>query len=279
MVKLKAIEQRLLASPDHQVSLTDPDARSMKSRDGGIVGYNVQCAVDAQNHMIVAHEVVTQGIDRDLLTTMAEQAREAMGQEDLTAVADRGYYKGEEILKCEQAGIAAIVPKSLTSNNRAHGLFDKQDFIYVVADDEYRCPANQRAIWRFTTVERGINLRRYWSSACPRRPHQSTMHKQRVPADYSLGTRAGSGRDAGAARSTSRNDANTSTNSRASFWHDQTLDGLDSFLDEETPQRQDRNEFACTGLQLKTRDADLRNTGTSKGSTSLSDSRRFFDSR
>ena len=170
MVKLKAIEQRLLASPGHQVSLTDPDARSMKSRDGGIVGYNVQCAVDAEHHMNVAHEVVTDGIDRDLLTSMAEQAREAMGQEDLTAVADRGYYKGEEILKCERAGIAAIVPKSLTSNNRAQGLFDKQDFVYVAADDEYRCPANQRAIWRFTTVERGMNLRRYWSSACPRCP-------------------------------------------------------------------------------------------------------------
>ena len=185
MAKLKAIEQRLLASPDHQVSLTDPDARSMKSRDGGIVGYNVQCAVETQNHLIVAHEVVTEGIDRDLLTSMAEQAREAMGQEDLTAVADRGYYKGEEILKCEQTGITPIVPKSLTSNNRAHGLFDKQDFIYVAADDEYRCPANQRAIWRFTTVERGMNLRRYWSSACPRCP----IKAQCTRSDYRRITR------------------------------------------------------------------------------------------
>ena len=170
MVKLKAIEQRLLASPDHQVSLTDPDARSMKSRDGGIVGYNVQCAVDAQNHMIVAHEVVTDGIDRDLLTSMAEQAREALGQEDLTVVADRGYYKGEEILKCDQAGITPIVPKSLTSGNLAHGQFDKRDFIYIAQDDEYQCPAGQRAIWRFSTVEQGKTIHKYWTSACPRCP-------------------------------------------------------------------------------------------------------------
>ena len=185
MTKLKAIEQRLLASPDQQVSLTDPDARSMKSRDGGIVGYNVQCAVEAQNHMIVAHEVTNDGIDRDQLTSMAEQARDAMGQEDLTAVADRGYYKGEEILKCEQAGIAAIVPKSLTSNSRAQGLFDKRDFIYMAADDEYRCPANQRAIWRFTTVERGMSLRLYWSSACPRCP----IKAQCTSSDYRRITR------------------------------------------------------------------------------------------
>ena len=177
MTKLKAIEQRLLASPDGQLSLTDPDARSMKGRDGGIVGYNVQCAVDAQHHMIVAHEVVTEGIDRFSLTTMAEQAREAMGQEDLTAVADRGYYKSEEILKCEQAGITPIVPKSLTSGNLAQGLFDKRDFIYIAQDDEYRCPAGQRAIWRFSTVEDGRTIRKYWSSACPRCPIKAQCTK------------------------------------------------------------------------------------------------------
>ena len=78
MQRLKAYEAQMLASPDQQLSLTDPDARSMKSRDGGIVGYNVQTAVDTKNHLIVAHEVVTAGIDRDQLTPMAEQARAAM---------------------------------------------------------------------------------------------------------------------------------------------------------------------------------------------------------
>ena len=167
MQRLKVIEAQMHASPDGQVSLTDPDARSMKSRDGGIVGYNVQTAVDSKNHLIVAHEVITEGVDRDQLSRVAEQAREAMGVEDLTVVADRGYFKGEQILKCEQAGITPIVPKTLTSTSKADGRFDKQDFIYIAADDEYRCPAGQRAIKRYTSIERGMTLHRYWSSACP----------------------------------------------------------------------------------------------------------------
>jgi transposase len=142
----------------------------MKSRDGGIVGYNVQVAVDSKNHLIVAHEVITDGVDRDQLSRVAAQAQEATGAQDLTVVADRGYCKREQILKCEQAGITPIVPKTLTSNSLANGRFDKQDFIYIAADDEYRCPAGQRAIRRFTTVEAGLTLDVYWSSACPRCP-------------------------------------------------------------------------------------------------------------
>jgi len=170
MLQLKTLEAQMLASPDQQLSLTDPDARSMKSRDGGIVGYNVQTAVDAKHHLIVAHEVITAGIDREQLTPMAEQARAATGIDDLTVVADRGYFKGEQILQCDEAGITPLVPKSMTSNSKADGRFDKQDFIYIAADDEYRCPAGQRAIKRFTTVERGMTLSKYWSSACPRCP-------------------------------------------------------------------------------------------------------------
>jgi len=170
MQQLKVLEARMLASPDKQLSLTDRDARLMKARDGGIVGYNVQCAVDTQHHMTVAREVVTDGVDREQLSRIAEQAREATGVEDLTVVADRGYLKGEEILKCEQSDITPMVPKTLTSNNLAKGLFDKQDFIYVAADNEFLCPAGQRAIWRFTTVEQGLTLHKYWSSACPRCP-------------------------------------------------------------------------------------------------------------
>lgn len=170
MERLKAIDAQMNASPDKQVSLTDPDARSMKNREGGIVGYNVQTAVDAEHHLIVAHEVVTDGVDRDQLARMAEQARQAIGIEELSVVADRGYFKGEQILDCANAGITALVPKTLTSNSRAEGRFDKQDFIYVAADDVYRCPAGERAIRRFTTVENGLTIHKYWSSACPRCP-------------------------------------------------------------------------------------------------------------
>ena len=170
MQQLKTHEAQMLASPDQQLSLTDPDARSMKSRDGGIVGYNVQTAVDTKNHLIVAHEVITEGIDREQLAPMAEQARAATGIEALTVVADRGYFKGEQVRQCDEAGITPILPKTLTSNSLADGRFDKQDFIYIASDDEYRCPAGQRAIKRFTTVEAGMMLDVYWSSACPHCP-------------------------------------------------------------------------------------------------------------
>jgi transposase len=170
MEQLKVIEAQMNASPDKQVSLSDPDARSMKNREGGIVGYNVQTAVDAKHHLIVAHEVTNEGVDRDQLSSMAQKAKDAIGAQELTVIADRGYFKSELILECENSGITPLVPKSMTSNNRAEGRFDKQDFIYIAEDDEYRCPAGQRAIWRFTTVENGLTIHKYWTSACPRCP-------------------------------------------------------------------------------------------------------------
>jgi hypothetical protein len=104
---------------------------------------------------------------------MSRQTRDAIGVEKLTALADRGYFKGEEILECERAGINALVPKPRTSNNKAKGQFDKRDFRYIPADDEYQCPAGQRAIRRFETVEDGMTLYKYWSSACPKCPIKS----------------------------------------------------------------------------------------------------------
>jgi transposase len=170
MERLKALDTRMREAPDQQLSLTDPDARSMKVRGSGIVGYNVQTAVDAKHHLIVAHEVTNVGSDRSQLAGMAKQAQAAMDVEQLDAVADRGYFHGEEILKCEQAGITAFVAKPLTSNSRADGRFDKQDFVYIAQDDEYQCPAGERAIHRFTTVEDGMTIHKYWSSACPKCP-------------------------------------------------------------------------------------------------------------
>ena len=172
MQGLKAMELRLREAPDEQISLTDPDARSMATsgRGTGIVGYNVQTAVDAKNHLIVAHEVTNVGNDRGQLAMMSEQARAATGITELTVVADRGYFSGDEILACDQAGITPFVPKPLNSNSKAEGRFGKPDFIYIASDDEYRCPAGQRLIKRFTTVEAGMTLNIYWSSACPRCP-------------------------------------------------------------------------------------------------------------
>jgi transposase len=175
MKVLDAIDEQLAASPDQQVSLTDPDARSMATsgRGTGLVGYNVQAAVDAKNHLIVTHEVTNVGHDRTQLASMAEQTREAIGDRDLTVLADRGYYKGAELLKCEDAGIEAVLPKPLTSNSKADGRFDKRDFVYDPKRNEYICPAGERAIWRFSTVEDGMTLHKYWPSACPKCPMRS----------------------------------------------------------------------------------------------------------
>jgi transposase len=185
--KLRQIERQMLQSPDQQVSLTDPDARSMATsgRGTGIVGYNVQTAVDAQHHMIVAHDVTNVGHDRTQLTNMATAARDAMGHQEMTALADRGYFKGEEILQCEEAGIKPLVPKPLTSGSKADGRFDKRDFVYNPKRDEYRCPAGERAIWRFSTVEHGLTIHKYWSSACPR----CAMKSQCTTATYRRITR------------------------------------------------------------------------------------------
>ena len=166
MAALKEIEARLEATGETQISLTDPDARSMMTRGSGIVGYNVQTAVDAKHHLIVAHKVTNIGSDRDQLSAMAMTARTAIGADSLTAIADRGYFKGEEILACKQAGIAVLVPATKTSNAKADGRFDKADFVYDRDKDEYRCPADQSLIWRFAAVEKGMTLNRYWSSNC-----------------------------------------------------------------------------------------------------------------
>ncbi|TCV88648.1 DDE family transposase, partial [Methylomonas methanica] len=168
MAKLDTIETELEKTADKQISLTDPDARSMATsgRGSGMVGYNVQTAVDTQNHLIVAHEVTNVGHDRNQLANMAEQAKTALGTSELKVVADRGYFSGEEIRKCHENGITAFVPKCVTSGAKADGRFDKADFIYDSVKNEYQCPASQTLIWRSSRVEHGMTLHRYWSSAC-----------------------------------------------------------------------------------------------------------------
>jgi len=163
---LNNIEVQLQASPDKQISLTDPDARSMITRGTGIVGYNVQTAVDVKHHLIVAHEVTNVGHDRGQLKNMATQAKEAMATDDLTIVADRGYFNGQEIKACEDAGYKTYLPKCQTSGNQAKGLYGKRDFTYHPKVDEYTCPAGEHLIYRFSAKEKGKTIRRYWSSAC-----------------------------------------------------------------------------------------------------------------
>ncbi len=181
MDRLKKLEVRMLEAPDQQLSLTDPDARSMKYRGGGMVGYNVQTAVDVDTHLIVAHEVTNVGTDRRHLTRMAQQAKTELQTDSLTVFADEGYYNGDELQSCEAHNISTYVPHSDTSGNEAKGLFDRSEFRYLAKDDEYECPAGERLIYRFTREEKGKLIRRYWSSACGRcsRKSECTTGKQR----------------------------------------------------------------------------------------------------
>jgi transposase len=166
--RLNGLNTLMMQTEDKQISLTDPDARSMATsgRGSGMVGYNVQSAVDTKHHLIVTHEVTNVGSDRSQLSRMSEQARAAIGSEAIEAVADRGYYSGEEIVACEQAGVTVYLPKPITSGLNVKGRFGKQDFVYVATDDVYLCPAGEQLVYHYTNEEDGKILRRYWTNAC-----------------------------------------------------------------------------------------------------------------
>ena len=168
MQRLKLLEAEMLATPDRQISLTDPDARSMATsgRGSGMVGYNVQSAVDIKHHLIVAHEVTNRGSDRGQLSHIAKQTKAALGVDRLDVVADRGYFNSEQLHACEEAGITVTLPKPLTSGAKARGRYGKQDFRYVAEDDVYICPAGESLGYHFTNQEKGLTLRRYWTNVC-----------------------------------------------------------------------------------------------------------------
>jgi hypothetical protein len=185
MQHLREIELELAKQPDQQLSQTDPDARSMATsgRGTGMVGYNVQVAADTKHHLIVATEVINEGHDRDSLWLMAQHSRDAVGKDKIELIADRGYFKGPEILACEQAGIKTYVPKPMTSNSKAEGRFSKADFIYIARDDEYQCPAGERLRRHQSRVENGMRIDTYWTYICPHCPIKAlctTGHERRV---------------------------------------------------------------------------------------------------
>ncbi len=168
MQRLKALEVQMLDTPDRQISLTDPDARSMATsgRGSGVVGYNVQTAVETGHHLIIAHDVVQTGNDTSQLAPMADKAKAALETETLDVVADRGYFSSEQILKCDRAGVTVTLPKPQTSSNRLKGMFVKPDFRYVAERDVYICPADEALSYRYTREESGLMQRRYWTNAC-----------------------------------------------------------------------------------------------------------------
>src|SRR6185503_9279955 len=168
MERLKVLEAQMLAAPDQQISLTDPDSRSMATsgRGSGVVGYNVQVAVDTEHHLIVTHEVTNVGNDLSNLAHVAKEAKATLQTDTLEAVADRGYFSSEEILACENADITVTLPKPIRSGINVKGRFGKQDFAYLREEDVYRCPAGEKLTYRYTTEENGLVLRRYWTNVC-----------------------------------------------------------------------------------------------------------------
>jgi hypothetical protein len=164
MAKLAAIEAQMLAAPDQQVSLTDPDSRSMATsgRGSGVVGYNVQVAVDTEHHLIVTHLVTNSGSDRSQLANMARQTKAVLQAEELAAVADRRYFSGPQILECAEADITVTLPRPLTFGAKSQGRFGKQDFVYLPAERlESLLPQGYRHI--------GITWASMCCSSCPAR--------------------------------------------------------------------------------------------------------------
>jgi transposase len=174
------------AAPDRQVALTDPDARVMGTSGKGtaVVGYNVQASVEANHHLIVAHEVTNIGSDRGHLTPMADQTKAAMGADALEVLADRGYFSSEQVRACEALGVTPYVPKPRTSSAKADGRFGKDDFVYLPAENAYRCPAGQRLPYHMTTVEQGLRVHRYWDrascQACALKPGCTPGQERRI---------------------------------------------------------------------------------------------------
>ena len=186
MHALKMMEQTVQDAPDQQVSLTDPDARSMATSGKGTatVGYNVQIAVDAEHHLIVAHEVINQGYDRHQLAPMAFKAQQATGGEQITALADRGYFNGDQVLLCEGTGVAPIVPKTLTSGGTKRGLFTRQDFIYDAEKDHYTCPAGEHLTRGRVRSDRSGDIDHYRHLTacftCPLKPRCTAEKVRRI---------------------------------------------------------------------------------------------------
>lgn len=185
--RLELLEKKLMKTPDKQLCLTDPDSRIMatRGRSSVLVGYNVQSAVDTKNHLILAHEVTNIGNDRAQLSKMAKRSKAILGVEKLDVLADRGYYNGLEILACDEDDIKTYLPKTLTSGNKAAGLYDRSDFIYDKKTDTYRCPADQVLKRRSKTTDGEKVMFRYYASSltcgrCPKKQNCTTATERRV---------------------------------------------------------------------------------------------------
>ncbi len=266
------------AAPDKQVSLTDPDARSMATsgKGTGIVGYNVQIAVDAEHHLIVAHEGGDQCRQRSGATDLRHEleglARQA-DAEEVTVLADRGYYNGDEVLACEGTGILPVIPKTQTSGNAKRGLFTVADFIYDAENDRYTCPAGETPDQgKGALRDRRDNIDHYRNLTACRynlRAQASMRAPDKVKRLTALGARERARQDASQARPHAGGHDNPPADRRASVRHAQSMDGQHPLPDQDPRKGQNRDEPAGAGLQYEAHDQYLRRQPADAGDRGL----------
>ena len=277
MQRLAAMEKLMLASPDQQISLTDPDSRSMATsgRGSGVVGYNVQVAVDTEHHLIITHEVTNDGSDRAQLANIACQAKQVLGVDKLEAVADRGYYSGEEILACDKAGIAVTLPKPMTSGIEARGRFGKQDFVYLSDEDVYRCPAGEKL--KLPLHQRGgwAAARRYWTNVCrdcALKPRCTSGKERRITRwehEHVLeAVQKRLDKNPQAMRATPRD-------GRASLRHTEDENGSDAFPDETPAESRQRDGAPRPGLQPHPGDEHHRHSATDSSNQGIGEPQKM----
>jgi transposase len=254
MGKLAAYEKQMLASPDQQISLTDPDSRSMATsgRGSGVVGYNVQVAVDTEHHLIVTHAVTNVGNDTSQLARMGKQTKAVLEADKLEVVADRGYFNGEELLACEQADIEVTLPKPLRSGAKAQGRFGKQDFVYLVEEDVYRCPAGEHLKYYFTAMERAGDAP-LLDECMPDVRHQASMHHGQRAPHHALGARACRGSSAALSRCEPTSHAPATRDGRAPVRHDEGAHGCVALPHQDAAEGRHRNGAQRAGLQSDAR--------------------------
>ncbi len=168
--RYRKLIKQLELSGESQISLTDPDSRSMGHSPKVGVGYNVQVAVDSKHKLIVDYEVANDTNDLNQLSTIALGAKEALGVGGFEVVADQGYYNGPEIKKCEDEGLTLYIAKPDTSANKKLGLFGKDSFRYDPVKDIYVCPAGNELTYRFSMEIKGHERRFYTTARCRQCP-------------------------------------------------------------------------------------------------------------
>ncbi|MCW8196428.1 IS1182 family transposase [Proteobacteria bacterium 005FR1] len=167
----------MMESGKTQHCRTEPDAKLMRSgREGMVVGYNAQNAVDAQHQLIVHHELTQASTDNHQLEPITKATQEVLGDQLQTVVADAGYSNGAQVSEVLASGIEVAVPANRSVNNQGEGqYFQKSDFRYLPQEDAYQCPAGK--LLRHKTVSSRDRLHLYARSGCGDCPLQPKCTK------------------------------------------------------------------------------------------------------